>query len=175
MSLQIQKSERVNSLAGKIASLEILVIRVGGQWFGVRSDRHIRLLSYEAARLNKPAEPALGQLPGLLGVLGEAKVPVFDLAYLLELAPLPNTSPLGQLIQVNFNGQALGFAIDQAQEIQRVALSELKQLPPIIKQLRSKPVVWAVWQRSPAELIPLLDCFAVLEKSAKQALQLGQG
>jgi chemotaxis signal transduction protein len=175
MSLQIQKSERVNSPAGIIASLEILVIRVGGQWFGVRSDRQIRLLSYEAARLNKPPEPALGQLPGLLGILGAEELPVFDLAHLLELPALPNASPPGQLIQVNFNGQPLGFAIEQAQEIQRVALTELKQLPPIIKQLRSKPVVWAVWQRSPAELIPLLDFFAVLEKSAKQALQLGQG
>jgi chemotaxis signal transduction protein len=175
MSLQTPKSERVNPPAAKITALELLVIRLGGQWFGVRSDTNLRLLSFEAARLMPPADPALGQLPGLLGVWGKEQMPVFDLAHLLGLAPPPQAVPPGQLIQVTLNRRALGFVIDQAQEIQRVTLAELKQLPPFIQQLRSRPVVWAVWQRSPTELIPLLDLQAVLEKPAKQALLLGQG
>ncbi len=176
MSLQTPKSERANPPAAKITALELLVIRLGGQWFGVRSDTNLRLLSFEAARLMPPANPALGQLPGLLGVLGEdAQLPVFDLAHLLALTPPPQAAPPGQLIQVTLNRRAFGFAIDQAQEIQRVALAELKQLPPFMQQLRSRPVVWAVWQRSSTELMPLLDLQAVLEKPAKQTLQLGQG
>lgn len=175
MSLPTPKSEQVKPVPGKITYLEILVIRVAGQWFGVRSDRYLRLQSFEVARLKAPDEPALTHLAGLLGELGAARLPVFDLAHLLDLPTHPPAPPVGQLIQITLNERGFGFAIDEAQEIQRVALAQLKQLPPIIKQLRFRPVVWAVWQRSSAELIPLLDFSCLLEKSTRQALQLGQG
>lgn len=171
MSVQIQKSERATAKT----FLEILVIRVAGQWFGLRSDRQIHLRNFEAGKLIKSDDPALAELSGLLGELENLRLPIFDLAYLLELPASPSASPASQLVQLNLSGRAFGFAIEQAQEIQRVPLNELKQLPPIIKQLRSRPAIWAVWQRPSKELIPLLDFSFVLDKPAKQALQLGQG
>jgi hypothetical protein len=171
MSSQIQKPKRDISPT----YLEVLIIRVAGQWFGLRSDRQIRLLQIGTSPLNKPADPALAQLAGLLGELGTTGLPVFDLAYLLKLPSDPAASPSGQLVQLTLNGHAFGFAIEQAQEIQRIPLTQIHQLPPLIKNLQIRPAVWAVWQRSQSELIPLLDFFFVLDKAAKQALQLGQG
>jgi chemotaxis signal transduction protein len=170
MSLPNQKSER----AAPKNYLEILIIRVAGQWFGVRNDQPLRLLNFQARQLNKPAEPALAGLSGLLGELGISCLPVFDLAHLLELPDSPAASQAGQLVQLNLNGQALGFAIEQAQEFQRAPMSELRQLPPMLKQLRARPAIWAVWQRSAEELIPLLDFNFVLDKTARQAFHLEQ-
>ncbi len=164
MSLQRQKSER----AAPRTYLEILVIRVAGQWFGLRSDRQIHLLHFEASQLRQPDGPALAQISGLLGELGEKRLPVLDLAYLLEL---PTDSLANQLVQLTLNGQTFGFAIEQAQEIQRVALAELHQLPPLIKHLHTRAAVWAVWQRSAEDLIPLLDFNFVLDNITRQALQ----
>ncbi len=163
MSLQSQKSER----AAPRTYLEILVIRVAGQWFGLRSDRQIHLLHFEASQLRQP-DGNLAQISGLLGELGENRLPVLDLAYLLEL---PTHSPAKQLVQLTLNGQTFGFAIEQAQEIQRVALAELHQLPPLIKHLHTRAAVWAVWQRSAEDLIPLLDFNFVFDNITRQTLQ----
>jgi chemotaxis signal transduction protein len=175
MALHNQKTEHNLTAQGKVTYLEILVVRLAGQWFGVRSDQNLRLLHFVESRLSPASNPALTGLAGFLGELDRGQLPCFDLAALLELPTGLARAPLKQLIRLTLNGRNLGFAIEEAQEIQRVALTDLKQIPPVIKILRSRPAAWAVWLRSPEQLIPLLDFSAVLDNSAWKSIQLGPG
>ncbi|MBN9386468.1 MAG: chemotaxis protein CheW [Chloroflexi bacterium] len=154
MSFQTQKPKRITGPT----SLEILVFQAGGQWFGLRSGRQIRLVSFGPGQLKffeTPSEKESGPV-GFLTKTG-ASFPVYDLAYLLGLKSEPGLPAEGQLIQALVENQPVGFIIEQAQEIQRVPVPELRQIPAIINDLWTAPVVWAVWLRPDNTLIPLLD------------------
>lgn len=154
MSSHIQKS---NQASGP-TTLEILVVRVAGEWLAVRSARLMRLVSFEARQLQAD-EPGQTNFPGRLGLLQKANeaVPVYDLAYLLGLRNAPQTPESGQLVQASPEGQPACFTIEEAQEIQRVPVAELRRLPEIISRSQTNPAIWAVWARPGGELIPLLD------------------
>lgn len=167
MSFQSHKSKTANTQL----TLEILVFRVAGQWFGLRGDRQLHLRNFDYRKLQPPSDPALAQLARFLGELDG--LPVFDLAQLLKIDIEPKTNPAGQLMWLNLGGMNCGFVIDEAQAIQRVPLNELKLLPLVIRQLNLIPAVWAVWQRAKDDLIPLLDFNFVLDQTARQTLQPG--
>lgn len=154
MSFQIQKS----NLAPTPTTLEILIIRVAGYWLAVRSTTQLRLLSFEAGQL-AAGGPVTERQAGRIGYLKKANYsfPVYDLAFLLGLKDKPELPESGQIVQTLVGGQAAGFTIEQAQEIQRVPVTALRQLPEIVSRVRITPAIWAVWTRPDGELIPLLD------------------
>jgi hypothetical protein len=154
LSFQTQKPKQITGPT----SLEILVFQAGGQWFGLRSGRQIRLVIFGPGQL-KPLETPSENGGGPVGYLTKAagSYPVYDLAYSLGLHSAPAMPEEGQLIQVLRDNQPLGFTIEQAQEIQRVPMPELRQLPAIVSRLWTAPVIWAVWLRPDNTLIPLLD------------------
>lgn len=154
MNYQTQKPKRVTGPT----TLEILVFQSGGQWFGVRSGRQIHLLGFGPDRF-KPAEADARVEGGPAGYLTIAKntFPVYNLAFLLGLKDTPTLPEEGQLIQAAIEDQMVGFAIEEAQEIQRVPVPELRQIPAIVNPSEVAPVTWAVWLRPDNTIIPLLD------------------
>ncbi len=155
MRFQIKK---FNAASGQ-ATLEILVIRVAGQWLALRSARQLRVASFEAGQLG-PGDPLTDRQTGRIGYLNKANVslPVYDLAFLLGLKAEPALSDNGQIIVQTWPGSGTaGFTIEMAQEIQRAPLTALRQLPEIVRRPGITPLIWAIWLRPDGELIPLLD------------------
>lgn len=154
MSFQTQKQKRITGPT----SLEVLVFQAGDQWFGLRSGRQFRLVRFGPGQI-KLLETPPEKENGLVGYLTKtgASLPVYDLAFLLGLKSEPALPAEGQLIQVLIENQPVGFIIEQAQEIQRVPVPELRQLPAILSDLWTAPVIWAVWLRPDNTLIPLLE------------------
>jgi hypothetical protein len=68
------------------------------------------------------------------------------------------------VIEALLEGQAAGFTIEQARQIQRTPVNALRRLPEIVSRAGISPAVWAVWPHPDGELIPLLDLAFVFGK-----------
>ena len=149
-------------------TLEVLLIKLDAQLFALRARQIIRLQQFKADQLLPSTNIQLPYLHGLLGWRG-TYLPLLDLATLLELTPgsLDDSQQVLVLEQV---GQPVGLLVQAAQQIERFNLADLHLLPPLIEQNLLKPAVWALWKRSPTELIPLFDPGALLSQTEWQAV-----
>lgn len=145
------------SLEASSTSIEVLLVQIGDQWLGVRTKRLLRLAPFSLNRLSPIPEELSSLLPALLGVVSQAdNMPVIDLVRLLEL-PLETRPSSEQMMIIEYEGLAVGFVVQVAQEIERVNLKDIRLLPRLVEQSLVKPVVWAIWQRSAEEPIPLIE------------------
>lgn len=165
--------------SAKLETFEILVVCVSEILLAIRANRIQRLIAYLPGAIQPPAaeEPTF---PGLLGyfdpsampaktdggsrlarhrVLADStqRFPVLALSGLLELPVPANTDAYKQIICIEQNGTTVGFAIEAASEIERANIADVRLLPKWVEESRIKPVVWALWQRTPDDLLPLVE------------------
>jgi chemotaxis signal transduction protein len=165
--------------SARASTFEVLVFCVGETWLAVRANRIQRLMAYTNEAIKPPTahDPAF---PALLGFFEPSSIldkkegdltspqsgkflvslerfPVLALNTLLELsAPVGETS-YKQIICFEHNGGTVGFAIETALEIERANVTDVRVLPAWVEKSRHKPVVWALWQRTDDDLLPLVD------------------
>jgi chemotaxis signal transduction protein len=153
---------------------EVLVFCVGETWLVIRAHRIQRLMAYTTAAI-KPGAPDEPIFAGLLGYFEPsglpekkesfsptlsgklARFPVLALDKILELPAPVAEDAYKQIICMEYNGGTIGFAIESALEIERANVADVRVLPSWVENSRTKPVVWALWQRSPDELLPLVE------------------
>ncbi len=135
----------------KTETLELVLIRLGEHYFGIRAAAVQRLEKLSLALLLRPE---FESHPALCGFLRVNQLPVFDLARLLGLESrvMPE-----QLLQMESGGRRAGFMVEQAAEVVRVGLDELALIPAIIEQHRLRPAAWALWRKSEQEIIVLIE------------------
>lgn len=162
----VVRNEIVTDRRSAPTTLEVLVIQTGGMWLAVRAARVGRLRRYNPADLIKSE---LAPVPGFIGFIGSLGLPLLNLATLLQL----EDGALGseaQVLIVDQPGFTAGFVVEIAQEIERAELQTLRLLPPLIEQLSLRPAIWALWQRTPDTIIPLLEPLNVLNEAEWQLL-----
>ena len=160
----IIRNEKTADRRPNLTSLEVLVVQTGGIWLAVRATRVGRLRRYNPSDVI-PSETT--SIPAFLGIIGSLGLPLLNLATLLDL----ESESLGQEAQVlvmEHDGLAAGFVVEVAQEIERAELQTLRLLPPLIEELRLKPAIWALWQRTPETLIPLVEPLSILTEAEWQ-------
>jgi chemotaxis signal transduction protein len=150
--------------------MEVLVVQTGGMWLAVRASRVGRLRRYNPADLIKSE---MAPVPGFMGFIGSLGLPLLNLATLLQLED-NNLGSEAQVLVVDQLGFTAGFVVEVAQEIERAELQALRLLPPLIEQLSLRPAVWALWQRTPDAIIPLLEPLNVLNEAEWQLLVKAQ-
>ncbi len=160
------QSSQEKALAGN--KLELLVIQSGESKLAIRAAAINRLRRFKLAEI----QPLDNQtIPGGLGHIPSQNLPVLHLAGLLGL---DNSQPLDeatcQIIVTEFQGQDVGFVVEQAHEMERAELQDIHLLPAVIEQLLYKPAVWALWQPSPENIVPLVDLSLTLNSSEWQQL-----
>lgn len=153
-------------IAGRVESLEVVLIELGNTRLAVRAANIKRLQRLNLFELEAPGPQAH---PALRGYIYSNNMPIFDLAQLFELedAP-PRYKKEDQILIINYRGRAAGFVVEQAQEVIRVGLNEVDPLPAIVEESRSRPAAWALWRKSQEELIILVEpteCFSADEWS----------
>ena len=145
------------SFEASSTSIEVLLVQIGNQWLGIRTKRLVRLAPFSLTRLSPVPEELSTLLPALLGVVSQAdNMPVIDLMTLLDLS-LEARPSSEQMMIIEYEGLAVAFVVQVAQEIERINLKDIKLLPRLVEQSLLKPVVWAIWQRSAEEPIPLIE------------------
>lgn len=162
--------------SARVSTFEVLVFCVGETWLAIRANRIQRLMAYTPAAIKPgtPDDPTF-EAPALLGYfepagLAEKKegfsptlsgkvasFPVLALDKLLELSAPVSEDAYKQIICLEHNGGTVGLAIESALEIERANVTDIRVLPAWVENSRTKPVVWALWQRSHDELLPLVE------------------
>ncbi len=151
-------------------SLELLLVQVGEDWVGVRVRQVLHLSRFEPTQLVPAQAHETLAVPPLLGWFGLEKRPVLDFGALLHDTPASPAPLTGQIMLVENERMILGFLIQAAQEIERAKVADLYLLPALIEQMLLRPAVWALWQRRPDELVPLVAPDAAFDPAHRQAL-----
>lgn len=143
-------------------TLELVLLETGNTSLAVRATSVKRLQRIGSADLRLAGR---GIHSALCGYLYTASLPVFDMADLLGLGHTPPANEY-QLLVTEYGNRRAGFVVEQAQEVLRAGFNELDVLPPVVARARLRPAAWALWRKSPEELIVLIEpteCFTAEE------------
>jgi chemotaxis signal transduction protein len=129
----------VDQKSGEVNKLELLLIKIGEEFFAIRALQVLRL--FRASTLQPPTQTE--PHPALVGFIEGAALPVFDLGKLLNLE-LQAPTNTDQVLIIEHKMRVIGLRVSTVNEIIRASDTELAPLPSIIEANRERPIAWAL-------------------------------